>query len=204
LIDPARAAQANHVVWTAGRPFVRGYSTGHPLKAFNASAAVRRFRPVREGGAVVATTYGAETGLIALAETVLRRAATRGAVIHRVELRGLGLVKASFPHDLDLIQLNGLGLRRLRLHRRQVIDSGPTTYAATAELAQALYDAHPSAHGLVWTSRQSDDGDAFILWRTRLDPDAMDILEGPIELESPAGVLLVQRACEHLGILLAP
>lgn len=204
MIDAAQAAKANHVTWDAHRPFVRGYSTGFPVKAFNPSPVVRRFRPVRDGGAVVATTYGAETGLIALAETVLRRAATRGSVIHRVELKGLGLVKASFPHDLDLIQLNGLGLRRLKLHRRQVIDSGPASYPATAELAQALYDAHPGAHGLVWTSRQSDDGDAFILWETRLDPDAMDILEGPIELDSAPGVLLVQQACEQLGIVLSP
>jgi hypothetical protein len=202
LLDRSLAAQANHVCRRAGEPFVRGFSAGYGPLAFNSSPVSRRFRPITDGGAVVPTAYGAETGLIALAETVLRRAATIGGVLHVAELRGLGLVKTSFPHDLDLVQLNGAGLRKLRLTRAQVIDTGPDADPGTAQVAQALYDANPSAHGIVWTSHQADDGDAFILWGTRLDPAAANILEGPTLLDDPHGLALVQAACERLGVLL--
>jgi hypothetical protein len=177
LLDAALAAKANHVRWPAGAPFVRGFSTAHQPLAFNPSAVMRRFRPVYDSGAVVPSAYGAETGTIALAETVLRRAAPVGGVLHLHELRGLGLVKVSFPHDLDLLQLDGAG-------------------------AQALHDANRPAHGIVWTSHQADDGDAFILWGTRLDPIAATILEGPIRLDEPQGLALVQATCERLGVLL--
>jgi RES domain len=194
VLDAALAAQANHVRWPAGRPFVRGHGTHHGALALNSTPTVRRFRPITDAGAVVPTAYGAETGTIALAETVLRRAAASTGVLHHVEVRGLSLAKVSFRHDLDLIQLNGLGLRKLGLTRDEVID--------TANLAQVLYDANPDAQGIVWTSRQSDDGDAFILWGTRLDTSDASVLEGPLALDEVQGFQLVQRTCEQLGVLL--
>ena len=202
MLDATLAAQANHVQWPARRPFVRGHRTGHGALAVNASPTVRRFRPVIDSGAVVPTAYGAETGTIALAETVLRRAAASTGILHHVELRGLSLAKVSFQHDLDLIQLNGIGLRKLGLTRERVIDTGPSAYPDTAKLAQVLYDANPGAQGIVWPSRQSDDGDAFILWGTRLDPSGASALEGPLALDEAQGLQLVQRTCERLGVLL--
>jgi hypothetical protein len=203
LLDRSLAAQANHVTWPASRPFIRAFSVAYGPTAFNPTSTVRRFRPVRDRGQVVPTAYGAETGLIALAETVLRRTPTEGGVLHRHELRGLGLVKVRFPHDLNLIQLNGAGLRKLHLKRTDVIDTDTTAYPQTAQVAQTLYDTNTTAHGIVWTSNQSDDGDAFILWGSRLDPTATDILEGPILLDSPPGITIMQAACEQFAVLLA-
>lgn len=180
---------------------MRGFTAARGPLAFNASAAVRRFRPVYDAGAVVPTAYGAETGTIALAETVLRRGAPIGGVLHLYELRGLGLAKVGYPHDLDLLQLNGAGLRKLGLTRAQVIDTEPSAYPDTAAVAQVLYDANPDAHGIVWTSRQADDGRAFILWATRLDA-AATILEGPVRLDDAQGLALVRAACERFGVLL--
>jgi hypothetical protein len=54
----------------------------------------------------------------------------------------------------------------------------------------------------VWTSHQADDGDAFILWSTRLVPSDATILEGPVLLDDPHGLVLVQAACEQFGVLL--
>jgi RES domain len=180
---------------------VRGYSTRYGPLAFNPSSVERRFRPVYDAGHVVPTAYGAESVTIALAETVLRRAVP-GGVLHMTELDGLGLVQVSFPHDLDLIQLNGLGLRKLRLSRAEVIDTGPDAYPDTAQVAQALYDAHPAAHGILWTSHQADDGDAFLLWGTRLDGAAATILDGPLLLSDPRGLARVAAACEQIDMLL--
>jgi hypothetical protein len=66
------------------------------------------------------------------------------------------------------------------------------------------YDTNPNAHGIVWTSHRADDGDAFVLWGTRLDPAAATIFEGPVTLTDPHGLALLAAACEQLDVLLPP
>jgi len=203
LIDARLAKQARLVRWPAGRPVVRGFTLSNGPRGFNPTAKAARFRPIYDAGVVVPTAYGGRTVDIALAETVLRRAAGIGdRVLHLNELRGIGLVTVRFPYDLILIQLNGLGLRKLKLARGDVIDSGPDTYPATAALAQQLYDAHPDAHGIVWTSQQCDDGEACVLWGTRLPPESAAILDGPLALSSTFGIRLVAGVAEACGVLL--
>lgn len=171
--------------------------------AFNPKPGLMRFRPVRDRGRVVPTAYAGETGVIAIAETKLRRAALTGTrVIYRTELRGAGIVKLACRSDLELIALNGMGLRRLDLDRADVIDTGPDKYAETAAIAQQLYDAHPRAQGLVWTSHQSDDGDAMILWGTRVRRAELSVIEGPYRLDDGPGFLLAQRAAEMADVVI--
>jgi hypothetical protein len=203
LIDARLAKQARLVRWPAGQPVVRGFTLSNGPRAFNPTAKAARFRPVFDAGVVVPTAYGGRTVDIALAESVLRRAAGTGdRVLHVTELRGMGLVTVCFPFDLILVQLDGLGLRKLKLARRDVIDSVPETYPATAALAQQLYDAHPDAHGIVWTSQQCDDGEACMLWGTRLPPESAEILDGPLVLSGAFGVRLVAGVAEACGVLL--
>jgi RES domain-containing protein len=205
-LNRAKAAAANEVAWNGGRPLVRCFNTARGPRSFNPSDASMRFRPTYDRAtavsAVVPTAYGAEDGLIALAETVLREAATSGGVLPAARLRGLSLAKLAYPDDLTLVQLNGPGLRKLGLTRARVIDTGPDGYPETAEISQALYDTHPDCDGIVWTSHQSDHGDAVILWGTRLDPARLEVLEGPYQLDGPHGLALVRAACEQLGVLL--
>ena len=202
----AKAASANEIPWRAKEPLIRCYNTGSGPRSFNPSDASMRFRPVYETSAaermVVPTAYGAEDGMIALAETVLREAATSGGVLPVARLRDVSIAKLAYPEDLELVQLNGPGLRKLGLTRSQVIDSGPEAYPDTAELAQLLYDTHPAAQGIVWTSHQADHGDAVILWETRVDPKELAVQEGPYALDDAPGLKLVARACERLGVLL--
>lgn len=203
MIDARLAEQARLVRWPAGKPFARAFTLKNGPIAFNPTATPARFRPVYDARAAVRTAYGAQTDAITLAETVLRRAAGVGdRVLHVSELDGLGLVVARFAHELVLVQLNGLGLRKLKLTRGDMIDTGPDAYPQTAALAQQLHDAHPDAHGIVWTSQQCDDGDAFVLWATRLDPAAAEILSGPLALRSAPGVQLVAGVAEACGVLL--
>ena len=205
MITPETARTANHVTWPAGRPFHRAYTLIHGEKSFNPSSASARFRPIYDSGAVVPTAYGAQTDEIALAESVLRRQAVGpGSVLPRVKIEKYGLVKLAYPYPLDLIQLNGLGLRKLELDRARVIDTDESAYPATAQLAQVLYDANPDAHGIVWTSGQSDDGAAFILWETRLDPNAAQIVEAGYALTSAKGLHTVQEVARRLGVVYVP
>lgn len=203
MIDARLAEQARIVLWPAGAPFARAFTLSSGPLGFNATATPARFRPVYDAGSVVPTAYGGQTEAIALAETVLRRAAGVGdRVLHVGELAGLGLVALRVRHDLMLVQLNGLGLRKLKLRRSDWIDTGPRAYPETAALAQQLYDAHPDVHGIVWTSHQCDDGYAFMLWGTRLDAGATETLGGPVALSSSPGVTLVAGVAEACGVLL--
>jgi hypothetical protein len=203
LIDARLVDQARMVRWPAGAPFARAFTLSDGPLTFNATSAPARFRPVYDAASVVPTAYGAQTEAVALAETALRRAAGVGdRVLHLSELTGLGLVAVRFRHDLLLIQLNGLGLRKLKLSRSDWIDSGRHAYPKTAALAQQLYDAHPDVHGIVWTSRQCDDGYAFMLWGTRLDTDAAETIGGAIALSSTPGVTIVAGVAEACGVLL--
>ncbi len=205
LIRDAR--DANLIPWAAGRPLVRVYNAGHGgPTAFTASPDAMRFRPVYErSGAVVPTGYGGKDGMVALAETVLREADVSGdRVLPAVRLRGLRIAKLAYPDDISLCQLNGPGLRKLGLTRAQVIDTGPSAYPDTMKIAQSLYDGQPEAHGIVWTSRQSDHGEAMILWGTRVESARLELVEGPYPLDDGQGLALVRLACEQFGVLLAP
>lgn len=205
MVSADTARQANHVTWPAGKPFYRAYTRCYGEEAFNPSPASGRFRPIRDHGAVVPTAYGAQTKEIALAESILRRQAVGpGSLLPRVKIEKYGLVKLAYPRPLELIQLNGLGLRKLDLDRARVIDTDESAYPATAKLAQVLYDTHPRAHGLLWTSGQSDDGPAFILWGTRLDPADAQIVEGGYALTSSKGLHIVQRVARQLGVVYVP
>ncbi len=205
MISPDTARQANRVRWPTGRPFHRAYTLSHGERAFNPSPASARFRPIYVGGVVVPTAYCAQTEEIALTESVLRRQAVGpGSLLHRVKVERHGLVKLAFPHLLDLIQLNGLGLRRLDLDRARVIDTDESAYPDTAQLAQMLYDAHPGVHGILWTSGQSDDGAAFMLWGTRLDPGDAQIVEDGYALTSSKGLHTVQQVARQLRVVYVP
>lgn len=203
MITSTRAESANLVIWPAGRPFVRCYDAAYGATSFNPSPVSMRFRPIYDGGGVVATAYAGEDGMIALAESVLREAAVGAdAVLPVARLRGIEIATMTYAFDLTLVQLHGPGLRKVGLTRAEIIDTGPSAYPATAEVAQILYDAQHGAQGIVWTSHQSDHGDAAILWGTRQDAAALALREGPIALDSAHGLKLVQAACERLGVLL--
>jgi hypothetical protein len=203
VITSVAAESANLVIWPAGRPLVRCDNAVHGATSFNPSPVSMRFRPIYDDGEVVATAYAGEDGMIALAESVLREAALGAdAVLPVARLRGIEIVTMTYAFDLALVQLNGPGVRKVGLRRADIVDTGPNAYPGTAQVAQILYDAQEGAQGIVWTSHQADHGDAAILWGTRLNSAELALREGPVALDSPHGLKLVQAACERLGVLL--
>lgn len=203
MISDAAAATATTVTWPAGRPMWRVYDATYGPTGFNPSSKSARFRPISDAGAVVPTAYGGEDATIALTESVLRDEDFPGPspVLFAVQLARYAIAVIVCQQDLTLVRLNGTGLRRLRLDRGQVIDTDKSAYPATAALAQQLYDHRPVAQGLLWTSRQSDHGDAVILWETRMGTARFDVVEGPYALGRGHGLRLVREVAEECGVL---
>jgi hypothetical protein len=203
LISDAAAAAANTVTWPAARPMWRVYDAAYASTAFNPSSKSARFRPIRDSGAVVPTAYGGEDATIALTESVVRAEDFPGpsSVLLVVTLARYEIAQLVCDQDLTLVQLNGTGLRKLRLNRGRVIDTDKSRYPHTARLAQQLYDHGPRAQGLLWTSHQADHGDAVILWETRLGTARFHVVEGPYSLDHGHGLRLVRKVAEQCGVL---
>jgi hypothetical protein len=145
---------------------------------FNASGRGNaRFSPIRgPDGHVVATLYAGTTLEAALMETVLHDVPSPSAgfiltLDPRTEPRRAAHLRTAVP--LRLADFTTLGLRRLGLHRSDVIDSDKTGYPATRQLAEWLYARCPGLQGIWWTSRQDDRAQAMVLFETRLPPSPL-------------------------------
>jgi hypothetical protein len=121
----------------------------------------------------------------------------------RTESRRAAHLRTAVP--LRLADFTALGLRRLGLHCRDVIDSDKSGYAATRQLAAWLYARRPDLQGIWWTSRQDDRAQALLLFGTRLPPSPLTLLaadqrfdQGP-HLAALIGLLDRLGAGLHVG-----
>jgi hypothetical protein len=192
--------------WEAGAPLVRVYLDRRGPLGFNPAEVSRRFRPIFDAaGQVVPTAYAGENAETALAEGLLRGVdaieADRRPRLYRKEVRDVRLAGILPTRDLTLAQLNGPGLTGLGTSRGRLIEAPAPEHPHTAQWAQAIYDCPVAFDGLLWTSRQNDDGRAVILWQGRVDPERDLDLDGePIEFDSEPGLDLVREACLRAGV----
>jgi hypothetical protein len=69
--------------------------------------------------------------------------------------------------DLRLAALTDPEIKRLRVTRRELIDTDAAEYPATASWGQAIYDHPARFDGIVWNSRQHVATLSVMLWSTR-------------------------------------
>lgn len=146
---------------------------------FNPTTASQRFRPIYQHGQVVPTLYGSESFAGALSETVLHDVPAR-AQAKRVSQRTLLRWRRSTlapTRTLRVAQLHGHGFHALGVSRAVLIESGPSGYGRTAEVAQDLYWSDEHLDGLAWRSRQFDDALAVVLWATRVGLEDLELVE---------------------------
>lgn len=191
-------------VWPAGREIVRVHPASHGARAFNRSARPARFRPVRSGGHIVGSLYGAEGPWAALSETALRDVPVAGPrrALPLASVSGLVISRLRPRRDLALIELHGFGLRRLGLLRSEVIDTTAGGYPATAALAQRLFERAPNADGLVWMSRHLDSQRALMLFSGRVSGRDLAPLGPGLPLGFGRGLVALAEAAEAAGITL--
>jgi hypothetical protein len=131
-----------------------------------------RFAPLRDATRVIPTLYLGETIEGTLSESVFHDVEPRGPkkLVYRSRLRGLAVsrVLAETGHHA---MLEGPGLMRLGLRRREIIDTSKDMYPRTIPWALALHDCPAGPAGLVWRARHDDRSRAYVLFE-----DAGDLL----------------------------
>lgn len=196
-------------VLPAGTSLLRVYHRHRGPLAFNPTDAEGRFRPVfyRAQGQrlVVPTAYLADDDETALAEGVLRgvTALEKTGVrrrLYRVQLDGLAMHRLRLTREVRLVRLHGLGLTRLGLLRRHVIDCDEDDYLYTAAWAQSLYGSRARPLGLSWTSRQNDSARAYIFWKPRLRDGDLELVSPELRLDREPGLDLVRQVCAAAGV----
>jgi hypothetical protein len=116
-----------------------------------------------------------------------------------LELRAMSSVRLT--RDVSLVDLRTLGLGRLRLRRRDLIDTEADQYFRTARWAQALHQAVPAAAGLVWIARLADPA-AMVFFGDRVAEVDFAIIDGPIPLGDGRGLAMVMELADKAKILI--
>jgi hypothetical protein len=185
--------------------FWRVHPASYRATEFNPSkSGDARFSPIRRpDGTIIPVLYGASTLAAAIMETVFHDVPTPpGAYTLDVEtLREQSLVVSRIrpKRRLQAVDLSTKGLKRLGLHRTDLIDTRVTAYPLTRGWAEWLHGATLAA-GLLWTSRQDDAARAVALFGDRLSESAfkVEIDREPLCEDEYLDALL--QLAEHIGI----
>jgi hypothetical protein len=188
----------------AGTPLVRVHSMGRSAADFNpGSGRPSRFGPLHlADGTPIPTLYAATTVAGALSESVFHDIPYRGRgkriLVGRLSGQAFSTLIVDRP--LRLVHLAGLGLRRLGVRRRDLIESGPGSYDRTGEWALALHGSPATPSGLVWVSRQDDTARAVLLFGDRVPAGSLRVASAPVSLDEGAGLALVDDAATLAAI----
>jgi len=192
-------------VWPGGTDLWRVHKLDRRPAELNPGVDSGRFHPFPgAAGKPVATLYAADTWQGAVAETLFRDVPLQGDPrtkrLAELELRAMSLLR--LRREVKLVELRGTGLRRLRLQRRELIETEADQYSRSVRWAAALYQAAPEAGGLVWTSRLHDSSAAVVFFGDRVAEKDFTPVEGPIPLGVGKGLARVMELAEEAGILI--
>lgn len=164
-----------------------------------------RFSPLHgSGGDLIPVLYGASSRAGAIMETVFHDTPTPpGDYVLDIEtLREQDLVISCIrpKRGRKIVDLSTKGLKRLGLHRTDIIDTSTSAYPLTRQWAEWLHETATEAAGMYWTSRQDDESRAVVLFGDRLTESAFEVeidREPLIEGEHLDALL---ELADHIGI----
>ena len=198
--------------WRPTEPLWRVYSQSFGATGFNGTAkGYARFSPLmRPDGSVVPTLYAGTTLDVALLEIVLRDVPTPSAGFQlMLPERGVEprrVTELVVDRPLRMVDFSAIGLRRIGLDRGDVIDCDSANYPDTQALGAWAHartvavDPVESAHGIVWTSRQDDSGQAAIFFGDRLPDGALKAQNAEQSLYARHVEAALTRLALRLGI----
>lgn len=147
------------ITYAPGVPLYRVYSSVWGYDEANPGFGDTRFSPVDDPltGVRLPSLYLGETEVAALLETVFHEVHHQTPrTIYERDLRGQLLAHVETPREVQLVDLRDPELSRLTHDRDQVASSAAEHYPCTRRLAIDLLQLHPTAHGLIWHSRQAE------------------------------------------------
>lgn len=189
----------------AGASLHRLHDRAYAATGFNpgTSPSRSRFGPIRTStGAPIPTLYAAQTFECAAHETVFHDIVydqpLKSVPLSRLEPIIHSVIEPQ--RDLAMVQLFEPDLNAWGLTRRDIIDTLPIHYTATARWAEAIHAAHPDADGMVWTSRRCDPGTAYLLFGDRLADGSIRRINSTVLTGSDAELLAVINFGRRAGI----
>ena len=189
----------------------RVHSDAYGSVEFNPSPAGNaRFSPlVNVASAVIPTLYAGTTLDCALMETVFHDVpfvAGPKMWSKATHLAGKVWSQLALNHDLALVDLSAVPLRKLGISRKDLIECDGSQYPETRAWALALHDQYPNAEGLTWTSRQADPARAIVLFEDNLKGSGLipSGLPTPLLLSDGSARLEILMLAQRLGVLLTP
>jgi len=189
--------------WRKGTKIWRCHETKLRANEFNPGLGAGRFHPLVDSrtAAPIPTIYAADEVAGALSESVFRNVPVRGSNkrTRRSALNSVCLSALVLRKHIVLADLTGLGLHRIGVRRSQLIESASSSYAATAQWAEAIH-RDTTLDGLMWVSRQNDRALAILLFGDRVATSDLDILVEALPLDSGTGWNLVLDAAEAADI----
>jgi RES domain len=186
----------------AGMRLWRGHSLFHPGDEFNPTDSVTRFTPVwTAAGKHLPYMYLGNSSEVAIAETVLHDVlgGTPSSTIPATKVEGMALSELRLRRPVRLIDLSGHGLRRIHQTQAELIASLPSEYARTAQVAQRLLDAQPTAEGILYPSRQFGAGLCAVVYRRARRRNPFERLQS-LPLTAGLGRAWVDLACAQAGV----
>lgn len=186
MAEPASPLALTDWVLPAGTTLHRVHLSRYGATQFNpGTQGNARFSPIRNAqGQPVPTLYAGATLACALMETVFHDVPfTPGfKSLDRQKLEAQMHARLHVQHELTLIDLSTIALRKLGITRRQLIDTEKDAYPDTRRWAEAIHHQCQTAQGLSWISRQDDSARAFVLFGDRISARSLKPIGHPTPL----------------------
>jgi len=128
-----------------------------------------RFAPLKlPDGHPVGTWYAATSERAACLESVLHDVPLDPpGVFSLADLAHYRIAALKLVDAIQCVSFHTPFLPKLHLTRGQLIDSEAACYPETRAWAQAAFDQHPSAQGIVWCSKRDDSARCLMLFQQR-------------------------------------
>ena len=145
---PKGPLRATRIDWGKGKTIIRVHEDRFAANAFNPSQKGNaRFSPIYSAGQTVPTLYAGSSLDCALMETVFHDVPYKAGFKPLSKTRLVGRVYSilTLSHDLRLIELGTIALRKLGVPRNSLIDTTKFHYPRTRRWAEAFHDQFPEA-----------------------------------------------------------
>lgn len=160
------------MIWPKGQVIHRVHLKIYGSSEFNPGLKGNaRFSPIKASdGLSIPTLYGGTTFDCAAMETIFHDVPFAAGLktFDKQKLADQAYSQVTPQRNFSLADLSTTALRKLGVHRHQLIDTEKDKYPSTRKWAEAIHAACPSAEGLCWVSRQDDRALAVILFGDRV------------------------------------